>query len=1530
MRHRKLNDGCEWILDGMTFSTDAMLDAYIQNKIEQGVFTFDSGKLKINQSVDLQQRAVNIVEKIKDEVAGVATLVTPGTKSNLENNPTFNESAEEVESYYIIPNSIGVNKFLQTIPKPGTNNLFVEPFLKDAWRQRTLAAMIDPANPNRVTEAVANGIIQAKEDSWPYLSETGTEVHKVFEQVFNGEIPIRKDTAKLSQSVFDSLVRQANDLKRSILEKYPDAKFYTELGIITKDISPEVKPELDARNLNSVNGKIDLLVIDKQGNAHVYDFKVSRKELGDINVHSADVRKSNNWWDYGKLDSASYQLAFYAAMLKQKGIAVRSANIVPVKIDLTYGDPENEVDIKSIDNVIIKPIASNLPNILSGKYGGVINQTVVQPIRTSSEDIVKLLDVFNQFFPKNTTQQRIEDLRANIDHYKNNPKYTVELRPGDKKADQYKYKFTKWGLSGHPIVYVENEEKLNSVIEDYITKINSANADFCQDFGHKIQDIIAGQVEEDSLYEGFDDVSQSWVKSRFSRYFKEGWSLDSNEEMLTNGIFIFSLGNKSEVVLVERMRLNTTINLGLGESILGKNTKDKYIDRLKVLEASNGNLALMKAMIYISQHQSDFNTKPITEVSVINLEENEEMTHLNSRLINNFNMLCDKNPNVDIQKISANVFFDDIEACQQNAESRLSSEDISIFGLVNPQQNEPIRDYLQKQIKALRSKFPELARLGRDEAVSFDTPAKVAYWYLNQALLSCTGEFTANEVEQGNWFSKGMKLNGYFISSPQYSTSTDLRQLGALLQNYESDVARTVYQKGWKMEQLFIKLYEEGGNGTQVFKDWLRRNPDGSIDERLLLKDPESPEFNGSETTRKALDTFLRTIAELKRPNLTDADVEQMKATLEYYELPLTEAVWSRQFKGNINDNGLVKGVVKTIRDKWKEITTLTKNVFAEDEVDAIVYNSKGHQLYNKFDLKGNTPGSARMQKIQEHGVGFFETNIEVIFNQALVAFTRTEIAKDYIPRINAMKLGLMYAKDHGGIQNTKIQQAFEKIVKTKFYGESIIEEFKPLYKWLSFVRSIFTTMTLSINVPSFLRESLQGIYTGLSRSGVKLMPGIDGKVYREALSYVIQNSHKNFSSVSMLQQLNAIYQMANQSINQIANQRRVNWCNIKNWGKDTLFLTATAPDFMHRVSILVAKMMGDGCWDAHYLIDGKLVYDFKKDKRFEQYLANNTSHKDYLAQKGLYETMIEEFNKAGYTKEDGTPLKIGDDLPRAYTPKEAQGIKNYADLLYGHYDESSRALLNDMFLGSFILQYKTYITAKFEQWMMPQGIYNTAQLKQQFDPITGEELYQVISYDEENRPSRNIVKKSQITQDDIDSGKARIYYDYDGIPMEGLFQEFGHFAKSIAKMDFKTFRELWNNPNDRGFFLLALHDQFLMAFLMFLAVFIFGNVVDADNPWDPTEVGRKVREMGPFTQLMYNVFQGSTVDAQFIGLAGGNNGILQGMAANPPMLTAIQRFSSTNMKMIMGKQSFAYTAAQNIGAIRTFQGLLKSTNQDE
>ena len=1523
--NRVLKEGCKWVLDGKYFETEEALDLYIRSRIEDGTYTISDGELKISQSVDLQKRANDIIDKIKLDLAGVSTLVDP-TK-----NPNFNGETEDFEPYYKVENSIGVNRFLQSFYKPGTFDKFVNPFNKSEWRRYTIDALVLQGKSSE--EAIK--IVNAMEETWPELSEIGEEVHKVFEQTFNGEVPVQKRNSKLSSENFSSIVSQANQLKQEILTTYPGATVYTELGILTKAFTPDIKAKLEAAGYDSVNGKIDLLVIDKQGNSHLYDFKVSRKEVGDWNDRNADLRKNKDLWDIGKIDAASYQLSFYAAMLKQYGISVRDANIIPVKLDLEYSDSENKTGITKIDNVTIQKTQDHLPDILSGKYATPINQTIEQAFQATGEEITKILDIFNQFFPKNTTLQKIEDTRANVSYYRNNDKFVKELRPGDykpKDGKNYKFKFTQWGITGHPVVWCENEEQLTSAIEDFIHKRGSAKADFCINLGHNIQDIINGTAEPEVVANMVDDDKKEWMLNRFKRYFDEGWNLESNDELLAGGIFIFSFGDRSEVVIVEQNHLNTLIDLGMGKTLLGKNTKDKYIDSTKIRPSNNGNLALMQAIIYIANHQDAFKTKRITEVSVISPTLSEEMTMLNSQLIYNYNQLCDKNPEVNTPKVLSDCFFEDIDALLYNAESRVKSIGEDLFGLIDPNKAETQVQYLQMLQKELAKKHPELEHAYDINTLNSESPVWQARYYLDQAILTLSGEFVASEGQTGEWFGKGARFNGYMISSPQYSTSSNLRQLGALLQNYESEVAKEVYKRGWKVEQAFIELYEAEGNGTQAFDSWFVRNPDGSLNERFLLKDPESPDFKGSPASKKALTLFLEVINDLRRPNATPDEIEEMKATEEYYEVPLMEAVWSRQIKGNIQEKGFFKGIIKTIRNKWKEAATLTKNVFAEDEVDVLESNKKMAQLYNKFALKGQK----RLDKIQdpEHGVSFFETNMEIVFNNALVGFIRTQIAKDYIPRIQAMKLGLKYIEDHGGVINQREQEAFDKIVRSKFFGESIVAEkdstLRAIYKWLSFVRSIFTTMTLSINIPSFLRESLQGIYTGISRAGVKMMPGIDEKNYIKALTHVIQESHKNFSSVSMLQQLNAQYQMANQSLNQIANQRRINWANIKNWGKDTLFLTATAPDFMHRVSILVAKMMGDGCWEAHSLNeDGQLVYDFKKDKRFEQYLAGNISHKDYLAQKSLYEKMIEEFNKAGYTKENGKPLEIGDDLPQAYTNTEAQSIKNYADLLYGHYDESSRALINDTFLGSFFLQFKTYITAKFEQWTMPAGIYNTSTLKQQFDPITKEELYQTISYDSEGKPIRNIVRKSQVTKDMIDKGDARLYYDYEGIPMEGLFQETLKFGKTIATMDFKKFKELWDNPTDRGFFLLALHDQFLMALLMFLATFVFGNIVDAENPWNIAEVSRKIRDYGPIEQLAYNVLEGSTVDAQFIGMAGGNNGILQSMAANPPLLTAIKRFSSTNMKMIQGKQSLAYTASQNFGAIRTFQGVIKKLDEE-
>lgn len=440
----------------------------------------------------------------------------------------------------------------------------------------------------------------------------------------------------------------------------------------------------------------------------------------------------------------------------------------------------------------------------------------------------------------------------------------------------------------------------------------------------------------------------------------------------------------------------------------------------------------------------------------------------------------------------------------------------------------------------------------------------------------------------------------------------------------------------------------------------------------------------------------------------------------------------------------------------------------------------------------------------------------------------------------------------------------------------------------------------------------------------VEVLPGVSGSSYTKALLHVIQESHKNFSSVSKLQQLNEKYAMANQSLTQIAGQRRLSWGNIKHWGKDTLFLTATAPDFMHRVSILVAKMMGDGCWDAHVLNDdGELVYDYKLDNRFKDYRENNTSSPNYLKQKSLYLKMLEEFKKEGLTNKDGSELKEGDDLPQAYTSKTAQAIKNYSDLLYGHYDDESRSLLCDTFVGSFFLQYKTFVTAKLEQWTMEGGIYSTHLLELQQDS-NGETLYEGIEYTSFDKdgnpvgmPERNIITETEFKKlSNEEQSKYRVYYDYSGLPMEGMAKAQLGFVKNLCTANIAEITEMAKDPTERGYFMLGFHDMWLMCLLEILAQFIFGSAVGAKS-MKRQDIYAQIKKSDPITQLAYNVVTGSFQDSQFFNVLGN-------FTQAPPMITSAQRFARNTMATLTGHQTLGYTVVRSFGALSDLQGIVK------
>jgi len=66
------------------------------------------------------------------------------------------------------------------------------------------------------------------------------------------------------------------------------------------------------------------------------------------------------------------------------------------------------------------------------------------------------------------------------------------------------------------------------------------------------------------------------------------------------------------------------------------------------------------------------------------------------------------------------------------------------------------------------------------------------------------------------------------------------------------------------------------------------------------------------------------------------------------------------------------------------------------------------------------------------------------------------------------------------------------------------------------------------------------------------------------------------------------------------------------------MYIANSAPDYFNRLCLFIAKMIEDGCWEAHSLDEkGNLVYDFTKDKRFSKLnklgLNSNSQDKEYL-----------------------------------------------------------------------------------------------------------------------------------------------------------------------------------------------------------------------------------------------------------------------------------------------------------------------------
>lgn len=84
---------------------------------------------------------------------------------------------------------------------------------------------------------------------------------------------------------------------------------------------------------------------------------------------------------------------------------------------------------------------------------------------------------------------------------------------------------------------------------------------------------------------------------------------------------------------------------------------------------------------------------------------------------------------------------------------------------------------------------------------------------------------------------------------------------------------------------------------------------------------------------------------------------------------------------------------------------------------------------------------------------------------------------------------------------------------------------------------------------------------------------------------------------------MNTLFAVAGININSLGKDTRSNAWNWRNIDGDILYVFQTAPDYLHRLSYLKAKLMKRGSYDAYSVNDeGVLTYDFEKDQYYAIY----------------------------------------------------------------------------------------------------------------------------------------------------------------------------------------------------------------------------------------------------------------------------------------------------------------------------------------
>ena len=1351
---------CYWEYNGHRFDSEILLDDFLLTKgrlvKKYGDIVFSMSE-KQAYSYDIIKEKLPIAEEVFRKHAK--------EKDEYDNN--------DIENYKVKDGYIGVTDFLAGLKINGkllfpefidTNYFNTR---KDEWKDGRFTIdekeLIFGDNSTRppVSEEETNTWIELIRDKWKNQGRIGTELHKVGQIYFNMRPEVRhSDVDSLMKYISPKINKDlvSEDVLRETIQYYANLE-----ESLNNEFNPTGKQELvfypeykvmgeavdiaDPNKTEKILGVIDLLVLDGDGNVHIIDYKTSPYDYAKKDIEGG--------YNSAKILAFKYQLAVYERLLKGYGLYTGSTKLMVAPIQLINFRKENDKwtydgikEYEGLTDTISKDgmekINDNLDEIFYEPE--TVNIAAENLLDSTSKDIAKIFpnvkfsiksDEIEDMVQKSFKENARLDKETSLWTYT----WTSTGKETTAKTEAELYKkilnaYKKW-----PSRRLENLRRIKSIILE--AQKDPENINYNVNFVGKYDRV-----------KDTDSGISSWLNIILGEYVKPGWRLIENEYTIPFehlGMLIFERGNQIDIIKLSTSDVNRERELIKGRKFITGAFESDTVAQNKPdftpMECTYGNMELMEGMIAINKVPELFKNKIFGEIKVINTHNQTGIMVIDSKqLVDNFNELARfgkfesnyfKNGVIKVAKLS-NIAYNkikDIITYESNRGNIKKSgyQDISTtisemdnFMDLNP---EEIRSKFIRLQKQFETAFPELRQVTKDKTKMGDDKV-IAYNYITMAIAELDGynwgqilKDHKNYLDSGKFWING--IQGLRLDNPGNTASPFLNSIVKMVmvahQNSRQQVAQSISEirkliENLKKEKGFSYIKERTvGNQVNLYKN-LYEFRDGNI----FFKNPWEAQSGLSNAERELLKYVLQKMNQRKFSGKSESFIEQKRldSNSEYYWVPLS--------KGGNNSMVSIDGLYSTLKYKFRSIFggagqrasdrdegvgtriagTIGKLFDSSEKEDQA--NMEIWEMTNRFDAGYS---NERLDIISSRGKGYFEYNLETLFLQHEFAYIQKENIDKIFPDLKAASVYLSFSSLIQNSQFLNTAKYLNDYIKSKILNKPLdSSKYDSLNGYREMLMSITSKLALAFS-PAQLYQHIEGFWKDLSlvfrkpdgTSAFSLKNMLDAWISAYAEMFHYGNGKSKMELINEYYALNDMD--VNTYIKNITSDRNGLW----HFWDVLAFRFTSRPDFYNRMTIFGAQMRGDGCWEAHSVVDGKLVYDWKKDKRFEAFANGRKSDPRYKAQEGLYysmaKQMIEEGTKMLDENGNYVDFKLSGDpdnptpLPKAYTTQQSEGYKDLSDLMYGYYSNEKKALIQATGLGALFMQMYTYMSGKKTQY---------------------------------------------------------------------------------------------------------------------------------------------------------------------------------------------------------------------------------------